>query len=80
MKIFDQIIKDAKSFFENEGHPPRRGQGGSHDFDHVERVLKMCLHIGRKEKADLEILKFAAILHDIGRSEEDKTSGKINHA
>lgn len=64
--------KEAKFFFENEG--------GSHDFDHVERVLKMCLHIGRKEKADLEILKFAAILHDIGRSKEDKTSGKIDHA
>ena len=72
MEIFDQIIQDAKYFFKNEG--------GSHDFDHVERVLKMCLHIGRKEKADLEILKFAAILHDIGRNEEDKNSGKIDHA
>ena len=40
------------------------------------KSFEMCLHIGQR-KADLEILKFKVILHDIGRNEEDKTSGKL---
>jgi len=38
------------------------------------------MHIGKKENANLEILGLAAILHDIGRLEEDKSGGKICHA
>lgn len=53
---------------------------GSHDFDHTKRVLNLCIHIGKKEKADLEILKIAALLHDIGRKEEDESNGKLCHA
>jgi uncharacterized protein len=40
----------------------------------------MCIRIGVKENADLEILKFAAILHDIGRKDQDESNGKICHA
>lgn len=53
---------------------------GSHDFEHTMRVYNLCLHIGKKEKADLEILELSALLHDIGRNEEDKKKGKICHA
>ena len=52
---------------------------GSHDWDHTERVHRLCLRIGRKEKADLGVLELAALLHDIGREEEDRSNGKICH-
>lgn len=53
---------------------------GSHDWDHTERVRRLCMRIGRKEKADLAILEIAAILHDIGRGYEDRTNGRVCHA
>jgi len=37
----------------------------SHDFQHVFRVLNLALKIGKKEKADLDILIPAALFHDI---------------
>lgn len=48
---------------------------GCHAWDHVERVYNLCLHIGKKEHADLEILKIAALLHDIKRD-----GGQSGHA
>ena len=57
----------------------RKGKG-SHDLEHTERVLKLALRIGKKESADLEIIKLAAVLHDIGRSAEDRSGGRIDHA
>lgn len=71
-KIFEQILAEAKKHFTHAR--------GSHDFDHVERVLKMAIHIGKKEKADMKILKLAAILHDIGRHESDQAKGQTDHA
>jgi uncharacterized protein len=52
----------------------------SHNWDHTERVYKLCMHIGRIEGADLEVLAIAAFLHDIGRASQDKAKGKICHA
>jgi len=53
---------------------------GSHGWDHVERVYRLCIRIGKKEGVDLEILKMAALLHDIGRDDEIKSGGTICHA
>jgi uncharacterized protein len=53
---------------------------GCHDWGHTERVLCLCMHIGRKERADLEILEIATLLHDIAREEEFKSNGAICHA
>jgi uncharacterized protein len=53
-----------------------------HDIEHIERVYNLCLHLAKYESnVDLEILKTAALLHDIARFKEfqDKT-GKIEHA
>lgn len=44
----------------------------AHDFDHVLRVLALAERIGLAEGADLEILRTAVLLHDIGRPEELK--------
>ncbi len=51
----------------------RLGKRGAHSYEHTLRVRQLCLLIGEKEKADLEILEAAALLHDIGRPEEEVT-------
>lgn len=43
----------------------------AHDFDHILRVLALAEHIARIEGADMEIVRAAALLHDITRAEED---------
>ncbi len=45
----------------------------SHDFDHVLRVLALAERIARAEGGDLEVVRAAALLHDIGRAEEART-------
>lgn len=72
MNIIQKIEKEARKHF--------KGKKSSHDWEHTERVYNLALHIGKKEHANLEILKLAALLHDIARHEEDKTGGKIDHA
>ncbi|MGZ5439306.1 MAG: HD domain-containing protein [Candidatus Aminicenantales bacterium] len=69
--LVSQIREEAGAYF--------RSARGSHDWDHTERVTRLSLKIGRKEKADLGVLKLAAILHDIGREEEDRSHGRICH-
>lgn len=72
MSLLKKIKKEAKKFFKNAK--------GSHDWSHVERVYRLCILIGKNEKADLRILKLATLLHDIGRSEQDRLKGKVCHA
>jgi uncharacterized protein len=54
--------------------------GPSHDFSHVERVFHLALRLGRAERADLKILGIAALFHDLARSEEAESDGKVCHA
>jgi len=70
--MISQIIKDVKKTF--------LGINGSHDWDHARRVFNLCTCIGKKQGADLKVLKLAAILHDIGRNKEDISKGRICHA
>ena len=42
----------------------------AHDFDHVLRVLRLAERIGVAEGADMEVLRTAVLLHDIGRADE----------
>jgi uncharacterized protein len=72
MYIFDDIHKKAENHFENSN--------GSHDWDHTNRVYKLAMHIGEKENVDMEILKIATVLHDIGRGYQDESKGRICHA
>jgi uncharacterized protein len=43
------------------------GKKTDYAWAHVNRVYNMCVKIGQAEKADLDVLKAAALLHDIGK-------------
>jgi len=45
----------------------------AHGFGHVLRVLRLAEHIASLEGADLEVVRAAALLHDIARRDEDET-------
>lgn len=70
--LINAISRRAQEFFE--------GNGGSHGWDHTQRVRKIALRIGKIEKANLEIIEIAAILHDIARDVQDKSDGREDHA
>ena len=48
--------------------------GWAHGRSHIERVLKMAIEIGKQERADLEIVELATILHDIFQNREAHAS------
>jgi uncharacterized protein len=49
------------------------GASPAHDITHVMRVYNLCLELAKYEpKVDLDILRTAALLHDIARTKEDK--------
>ncbi len=56
------------------------GARASHDWDHTLRVLRLCEHIGSEERADMDVLRVAAVLHDIGRPHQDACLGSLCHA
>ena len=56
------------------------GARASHDWDHTIRVLRLCEHIGSEERADMDVLRIAAVLHDIGRPHQDACLGSLCHA
>ncbi|MEM4662538.1 MAG: HD domain-containing protein [Candidatus Diapherotrites archaeon] len=54
----------------------------AHNIEHVKRVYKLCMLIANgDEDVDLDVLKSAAILHDVARVKEDSDkTGKVDHA
>jgi len=70
--LIDAVRQKARGFF--------HGARGSHDWEHTERVVRLCRRIGPVEGADMTVLCLAALLHDIGRGEQDRASGGICHA
>jgi len=51
-----------------------QGADAVHDFDHVLRVLALAEQLARAEGADLEIVRTAALLHDMARGHGDRMS------
>jgi uncharacterized protein len=49
-----------------------RGADAVHDFDHVLRVLALAERLAQLEGADLEIVRPAALLHDVARGQGDR--------
>lgn len=56
-----EVIKKTEKFVQEF----MKGDSG-HGWAHVNRVRKLALIIGKKEKADLFVVEIAALLHDIG--------------
>ena len=53
----------------------------THQMDHVMRVHDLCLLLAQNEDVDLDVLRAAALLHDIAREKEDNDpSGETDHA
>ena len=71
----ERLLKAARSF-------AKALMGtASHGWDHVERVIQNARAIGATEEgADPFVVEMAAILHDIGRKEQDAQKGKVCHA
>jgi len=63
-------VEEARSYYV--------GAESGHDFDHALRVLVLAERIAQAEGGDLEVVRAAALLHDLGR-EEERASGR-DHA
>jgi len=50
----------------------------THDMSHIERVERTCIRIHEKEGGDLQVIRLAALLHDVGIVREHEEGG--NHA
>jgi len=58
-----------------------RDASPAHDINHVIRVYGLCVRLAEHESnVDLDILKSAALLHDIARTREDYGDKNIDHA
>jgi uncharacterized protein len=55
-----------------------RSDAGAHAYDHVKRVFSLAMKIGTTLGADLRILGAAALLHDVGRANEEETG--VSHS
>lgn len=53
-------------------------QSQSHSLEHTIRVANNCMDIAKHHGASIDILLAAALFHDVGRAEEEKTGR--NHA
>ncbi len=47
-----------------------------HGWEHTRRVCELSKKLGKEENADLEVLEFAALLHDVGIHESRKKHGE----
>jgi uncharacterized protein len=64
MPLNDALIAKTIAFVKAE----LQGAEGGHDWFHTERVYKTALTIAEQEKADLQTVALAALLHDIADS------------
>jgi putative nucleotidyltransferase with HDIG domain len=55
---------------------------GLYAWPHVKRVARLCLKLAKAlglVKVNTDVLEASALLHDIAKISEDKTSGKVDH-
>ena len=62
--VFVEIRKRSAQYFKHSHH----------DKYHIERVYNLAVRLAKEEKADLDTVKAAALLHDIARAKEDEGS------
>jgi uncharacterized protein len=56
-------IEQAREFY--------AGADSAHDFEHILRVMRMAERLALAEGGDVEVVRAAALLHDIARHAED---------
>jgi len=64
--VFNKIREQTAQYFKHSHH----------DKYHIERVYNLAIRLAQEEKADLDTVKAAVLLHDIARAQEDE--GTIN--
>lgn len=52
----------------------------AHDFEHILRVTRMAETLAQAEGADVQVVRAAALLHDIARHDEDHGAIQMDHA
>jgi uncharacterized protein len=57
----ETIVKKTQDFLEKRSS----GESTGHDFWHSLRVMRLAARIGKQERADLFVVRLAALLHDI---------------
>lgn len=62
LNVLDKLIEVSHAFHKDFG---------CHGWEHTERVIGLCRFLGEKLEADMKVLIPAAILHDIGRGNQD---------
>jgi uncharacterized protein len=62
VSVFEKIRDRSKGFLKLSHH----------DMFHVDRVHRLAVQIAKLEKADLDVVKAAVMLHDIARAMEDE--------
>ncbi len=73
-KKIEEVKKFAKKYLANDNDP-------AHNIEHVMRVYNLAIKLAENEKVDLDVIKIAVLLHDIGGTKERKDpSGKTDHA
>ncbi|VVB80499.1 Ribonuclease Y [uncultured archaeon] len=72
----------SEEFFEKlkQSILPHFEETGGHEIEHTERVYRLCLTIAKTEKIDLDIIRAAALLHDIARKKQEEMNNTICHA
>ena len=70
----NSLLKIRKYAFDNSE------KDNIHGFSHVERVYDLSIKLGEKLNANIKLLKISALLHDIGRIDENNDKLRRNHA
>jgi uncharacterized protein len=66
---FAEAKESVRKRFEKEK------KDSSHDFTHILRVLKYAEMLARKEGADMEVVRYAALFHDYVREAKHEVEG-----
>lgn len=72
--IKKQLMKKIEGFAAQKSE----GRDYNHAFDHIQRTVTLAKIIGKKEKADIDVVIVSAYLHDVGQSVRFKGHNKIS--